>query len=249
MEITNNDAKDEVEIDIREICSILLHKLWIIIIIGAVMAAIVGLINMYLITPMYESTTKIYVMHRQDESKTTISDLQTGAQLTQDYRILVTSRPVMEKVIDDLMLDMKPKELAGMIYVVNPEGTRIIEISVASNNATQAKLIADDVAKVSSEQMVNIMEMEKVNIVEYGDIATEPSSPDIKRSTVFGGITGVLITSIVIIVIHMLNDNIKTSEDIEKYLHITTLGIIPLEASININKKHKPKRFENELVS
>lgn len=239
METTNNGA---VEFDIKELFYVLLHKLWVIIIAVILGSAIVGLINQFLVTPIYTSTTKVYVINRQDESKMTYSDLQTGSQLTQDYMILVRSRPVMEKVIEQLNLSMSTGELADMIYVVNPEGTRILEISVINEDPALAKEIADAIAVVSSEQMVNIMEMEKVNIVEYGNLPTTASSPDIPKNTVFGGLMGAVLACLIIIIIHMMNDNIRTSDDIEKYLGITTLGIIPVEEEIRKKKLHKVKQ-------
>lgn len=233
---------EAVEIDVKELFGVLLHRLWIIVIAGIAVAACVGMVNKYLVTPIYTSITKIYVIHRQDETKTTYSDLQTGAQLTQDYMILVTSRPVMEKVIENLNLNMSPGELAGLIYVVNPEGTRILEISVTHNNPLMAKKIADSVAENSSEQMVNIMEMERVNIVESGNLPEYPSSPQVAKNTIFGGMAGVIAASFIIIIIHMLNDNIRTSDDIEKHLGITTLGIIPLEEETRKKKLRNVKQ-------
>lgn len=248
METTNNDG---VEIDIKELFYVLLHKLWVIVIAIILGSTVVGLINQLLITPLYTSTTKVYVINRQDESKTTYSDLQTGTQLTQDYMILVRSRPVMEKVIEDLELTISPGELADMIYVVNPEGTRILEISVVNEDPVLAKEIADAIAEVSSEQMVNIMEMEKVNIVEYGNLPMSASSPNIPKNTVFGGLVGAVIASLAIIIVHMMNDNIRSSEDIEKYLGITTLGIIPVEEGTRNRKLHKTKqeKRKSELAS
>ncbi|MBH1939362.1 polysaccharide export protein [Mobilitalea sibirica] len=249
MDVKSNEA---VEIDIKELFSVLLHKIWIIIMAGIVGAIVIGLINQYMITPIYTSTTSIYVIHRQDESKTTYSDLQSGAQLTQDYMILVTSRPVMEKVIENLGIDdMSPGELADMIYIVNPDGTRILEISVVNSDPVLAKQLADEIANVSSEQMVNIMEIKKINIVEYGNIPSYPSSPDVTKNTIFGGLAGVVVASLAIIIVHMMNDNIRTADDIEKHLGITTLGVIPLEEGNRKKRLHRSKQIKSkaELAS
>lgn len=247
MDTSFQEGKEEIEIDIREICFVLLHKLWIIIVAGIFMAIVFGYINKYMKTPLYQSTTKIYVIHRQDVGKTTYADLQTGIQLTQDYQILVRSRPVMEKVIENLTLHMSPGALAGMIYVNNPEGTRIIEISAVSSDAGMAKRIADEVAVISSEQMVNIMAIEKANIVEYGELPAVPTSPNVRKGILYGGILGILLASLIIVAVHMLNDNIRTPEDVEKYLHATILGILPVETEVGAMRKRRHKEIDYEI--
>ncbi len=247
MDTSFQEGKEEIEIDIREICLVLFHKLWMIILAGIFMAIVFGYVNKYTKTPLYLSTTKIYVIHRQELGKTTYADLQTGMQLTQDYLILVRSRPVMEKVIKNLTLPLSPGALAGMIYVHNPEGTRIIEISAVSSDPGMAKRIADEVAVISSEQMVNIMAVEKANIVEYGELPAIPFRPNVRKGILYGGILGVLLASGIIVVIHMLNDNIRTPEDVEKYLHATILGIIPVETEEGAMRKRKHKDLDYEI--
>ena len=97
---------DEVEIDLRQIFSIILSKIVIIVLVGIIfgLAALIG--SKLLIKPTYQSTTSLYVLNRQSQGTTTYSDLQSSTQLTQDYVVLVTSRSVTEKVISELKLDL-----------------------------------------------------------------------------------------------------------------------------------------------
>ncbi|MDF2588858.1 MAG: capsular exopolysaccharide family [Anaerocolumna sp.] len=239
---TNND---EIQIDLKEIFYVLLHKLWIIIIVAIIGAAALGFVNLYFITPLYTSTTKIYVINRQDETKTTASDLASGTQLTQDYMILVTSYPVLEHVLKNTQVDMTPDELSALISLKNPDGTRILEINVTDTDPERAKLLADAIAEASADQLVKIMEIEKVNIVEYGRVPSSPTGQNIKRSFIVGGVIGAVLAAAIIIAVHMLNDNIRTTDDIEHYLGITTLGMLPLEEEL-IKKKHKSKIKKNK---
>ena len=239
----NSRRNEEVEIDLKELFFVLLHKIWIVILAGLLLAVGAGLFSELLVQPMYTSTTQIYIINRQSEDTTTLSDLQTGTQLTKDYMILVKSRPVMEEVIKQLNLDISREALANSIHVSTPEGTRILEIGINYPDAKMAKQIADAVANVSAERMVSIMEMKKVNIVEPGNLPTVPSSPNIKISIILGGIVGSFLSSFLILLIYILNDSIRTSEDIEKYLGITTLGTIPFEQGAT--RKHKGKHKQS----
>lgn len=67
-------------------------------------------------------------MAKNDDSSAsaTYSELQSGSMLTKDYMELVKSRPVLEKTISKLNLDMEPEDLADMIETDTPTDTRII---------------------------------------------------------------------------------------------------------------------------
>lgn len=231
---------ETVEFSLREICLVLLRKCWLIILSGILFAAAAKLISDYLITPIYSSTTSVYVINRNEDNRLTFSDLQTGTQLTKDYMILVTSRPVTEQVIDELELDLTPEELAEMIVTETPEDTRILRITVSNTDAEMAKRIADTIAAVSAERMVSVMEMEKVNIIEEANLPLKPSSPDLTKNLVIGGMIGIGVAAMLITFRYLLNDTIRSAEDIEKHLGLTTLSSIPME-DMNYKKRRNKK--------
>ncbi|MBM6970394.1 protein-tyrosine kinase, partial [Mordavella massiliensis] len=157
---------DEITIDLTELFMALWAKLHIIIMAGVLGALIAFLGTNLLITPKYTSETKVYVLTRSDSTAgITYNDLQTGAQLTQDYMELATSRPVLEQVIAVLNLDLTPEELKNMISVNTPEGTRILSITVQSEDPKEAKEIADAVRESVSIQITEIMDADAVNTV------------------------------------------------------------------------------------
>jgi capsular polysaccharide biosynthesis protein len=230
-----------IELDLKDVLIKLLHKLWIIILAGIIGAVIAGAYSYYMFEPSYSSTAKVYVINRLEKDKLTINDLQTGLQLTKDYMILVKSRPVTEQVIKKLNLSMSNESLAGMIDVNTPEDTRILEIKVKYSNPDMAKKIVDTVASISSEQMVKVMEIEKVNIVELGNLSTA-SGPNIKRDAIYGGLAGIGVILIIFAVLYLINDTVNTAEDIERYLGITTLGTMPLEEGYRKNQRSKKNK-------
>lgn len=246
MGLENNGA---VEIDIKEVFFLLLHRIWIILLAGSIGAGCAFAVSRLVMKPVYTSTTSVYVINRQEEDKTTISDIQTGTQLTKDYMILVKSRPVTQQVISKLNLNLTDEQLAKMIKVNTPQDTRILEISIECKDAELAKKIADAVAEVSAEKMVSIMEMDKVNIVEQGNLPTEPSGPNTARNTLLGGFLGIFISSILISMIYLLNDTIRTAEDIEKYLEITTLGTIPISEEKNTKKRRMKEKKRKAVLA
>ena len=246
----DNVQNDEVEIDIGHILSILWEKILIIIATGLIVGLAGFLISKFLITPKYESETKLYVLNRANDSATTLSDVQLSTQLTKDYQILVTSAPVMNQVIKELKLDMKASELASTISVDTPSDTRVLQITVTSDDPQRAKVIADKVAEVSSEKICDIMKIEQVNVIEEGSLSEIPAFAVVQKWTIIGALAGIVLSAAVIVIKSMLDDTVKTTEDVEKYFDLSTLAVIPISEEMDDglpkNKKKSRKNKKNK---
>ena len=138
---------DEIEIDLRELFLALKKKIVWILLTTIVFAGAAGLITKFAMTPVYSSSAQLYVMSKSGISQ--LTDLTMGTQLTQDYMVIVKTRPVLEQVINDLKLDMDYKELSEKITVENPTDTRIMQITVSDNDPELAKNITQDLAEVT----------------------------------------------------------------------------------------------------
>lgn len=244
----DNVQNDEVEIDIGHILSILWEKILVIIATGIIVGLAGFLVSKFLITPKYESETKLYVLNRANDSATTLSDVQLSTQLTKDYQILVTSAPVMNQVIKELGLNMKASELASTISVDTPSDTRVLQITVTSDNPKRAKDIADKVAQVSSKKICDIMKIEQVNVIEEGSLSEEPAVDTVQKWTLMGLALGIVLSCAVIIIRSMLDDTVKTTEDVEKYFDLSTLAVIPISEEMDdgLGKNKKSRKTKKK---
>lgn len=233
--------EEEIEIDIKGVLVDLWRKLPLIILIGVITAAIGFVYSSFFVTPMYQSTTKMYVLSQQDSSKgTTYSDMQMGTLLTNDYKELIKSRYVMEKVIEGLELDMTVGQLSDEITISVPDSTRIIAVTVKDASPVLAKQIADEVRGVASDHITNVMNIEAVNVVEEANLPTTKCEPSIKKYTMLGGVAGLFILCAFFALRFILHDAIRTPEDIENKLGLSVLSVVP----INPNLKKKRKGFK-----
>lgn len=232
-------------IDLLDLCKSVLKKLHLIILAGVLMALAAVLVTKLFVTPMYTSTTKMYVLSKQDSnSAVTSGDLQVGSQLIKDYVELVKSRSVMEQVINILGLDMEPDKLSDAITVSNSADTRILSISVKNANPKLAKQLADTVREVASVQIKDITYADSVNTVEEGNLPKNPSSPNTMKNGVLGGFLGMFLALGIIILLYVLDDTIKTTEDVERYLDLTVLSSIPIASGAPTVKEKKFKLFK-----
>lgn len=231
------ERNDEIEIDLRELFYVLLGKIWIIILVTALGFGIAAGYTLAFVQPVYSSTSMLYVMTKST-SITSLTDLQVGASLTKDYQVFIESRPVVDKVIEDLELDMSYEQFVENLTVENPTNTRFIYITVEHHDAYMAKTIVDKLTDVSAERMGTIMETEKPNVADYGHIPEHQTSPNVTKNSLIGAIVGFVLSVGIILVLHLANDAINTTEDVERYLGMNTLGIIPLEEGVSKKGTH-----------
>lgn len=245
MEQQNLQNNDEIEIDVLELFHVLLDKIWVIILAGAVAALAVVAATILFITPQYQSTTKMYVLSKQDSNTLTSQDMQTSLSLTKDYAELIKSRTVTEGVITQLNLDMTYEQLLSKMTVDSATDTRILSISVRDADPYVACEIANAIRDVAANHIKNVMDIDAVNVVETANIPENKISPSIKKNGLVGGVAGVAIAIAIILITYLYNDTIKTQEDVERYLGLSTLGTIPMSEADRKNKnkkKHKKQK-------
>lgn len=230
-----NNRTFEEEIDLVWLAYALLRRIWLILAAAVITACLVAGYTFLRIEPTYSSTSTMLVLTKET-TLTSLTDLQIGSQLTKDYSILITSRPVLEQVIENLELKMNYKSLKGKISVENPEDTRLLFITVTMNNAKQAKAVVDELSVVSSEFIGDKMEVTPPKVVEEGEIGGK-TGPSITKNAMVGFIAGAFLVCVIIIVLELLNDTIQKEEDVERYLAIPTLAVIP--EKVNTQKKEK----------
>lgn len=217
---------DEIEIDLLELLKALKRRFWIILAVTFLCGGIAGAFSKFVLTPQYTSTAMVYILSKET-TLTSLADLQIGSQLTKDYAVIVTSRPVLEDVIEELGLNTTIKDFKKKITIDNPKDTRILKISVEDPSPQMAKTIADAIANTSSEYIGDIMEMVPPKMIESGEVPTQKTSPSNGKNAVLGAMIGFVAVCGIVVLEVLMNDTVRTEDDVEKYLGLTVLAMIP----------------------
>lgn len=228
-----NQDNQTVEIDVLSLVKTLWRRKFLIVVTAFVMAIVALGYSTFIIKPNYTSTTRIYVVNRQANENSTLTnqDLQAGTYLVKDYKEIILSQDVLAKVIDDLKLNVQPSALAKKINVTVPTDTRIVSIAVSDGDAKEAARIANSLRQIAAEKIIAVTKVSDVTTLEEAEVPNSPSSPNIKRNTLIGFLAGGFLISVVILVVEVLDDRVKKPEDVEEALGITLLGVVP-----NMNK-------------
>ena len=226
------DASDggEIEIDLVELMYRLIERIRYIIAAAILGAVLAGLFTTLFIKPKYTSTSKLYVLNSKD-SAINLSDLQIGNYLASDYTEVFKNRHVHQRVIDNLGLSYTTRQISGMVSISNPSDTRILYINVTSTSPEEAQSMANEYAKVAREFIAATMDTAQPNVFEEAWLPTAPSSPNRLRNIILGGMLGGLVACIIIFIQFLQDDKIRTAGDIQKYVELPTLGMMPLRGS------------------
>lgn len=218
-------------ITIKDLWDVFAQKWWVIVLaaVGGVM--VFCMIRYITFTPQYESTATLYIL-RQNEKEAvmqTDSDFSLALKVVNDCTYLLKSHAVVDEVIERADLEISYKDFAKTITTTNPENTRILEVTVAADTPENAKRIVDMLCEIGQERIADAMGFQQVNLFEYGTLEYEPCNRIRKIKMVLVGIMIAAVVYAAFLLRFMLDDRIRTDEDIEKYLHLSVLGDIPNE--------------------
>ena len=221
--------QNTMEIDVFHLLKILWKRKILIALVAIVAGALAFAYSAFIVKPEFTSTTRIYVVNRNqgDKPGLTNQDLQAGSYLVKDYREIILSQDVLEKVTSNLKLDLSPKDLANKVKVTVPVDTRIVSISVNDRVPEEASRIANSLREVAAEKIISITRVSDVTTLEEARPATAPSSPNIRRNTIIGLLGGTAFMVIAVLIVELVDTRVKRPEDIEDVMQIALLGVVP----------------------
>jgi len=221
--------QNTMEIDVFHLFKILWKRKILVALVAIVAGALAFAYSAFIVKPEFTSTTRIYVVNRNqgDKPGLTNQDLQAGSYLVKDYREIILSQDVLEKVTSDLKLDLSPKSLASKVKVTVPVDTRIVSISVNDRVPEEASRIANSLREVAAEKIISITRVSDVTTLEEARPATAPSSPNIRKNTIIGLLGGTVFTVIAVLIVELVDTRVKRPEDIEDVMQIALLGVVP----------------------
>ena len=224
----NRNRNNKQVIDLVDLAKQLLFH-WKLILLSMLLCGCVAFFYCkHYATPLYSSTSGLYVFSKST-SVTSLADLQIGSSLTKDYETVITSRPVLDRVITRLKLEEDYPSLKDKISITNPTDSRILYITATDPNPELAKEIADRTASIASTFISQKMDQDPPSIIQTGYTDAPPVFPRTLRTTMIAMLIGFLAASAYITIRYLMNDTILTPEDVQEKLGLNVLASLPLE--------------------
>ena len=233
------EENQEVEIDLKALF-LKIRSLWYVVILGALTGIFVSVLYGKLMTaPMYSASSMVYL--RSSSQSISLQDLQLGSELTKDYEIIFKSRPNLENVIADLDLDMSVGQLSGMIAISNPADTRILQVSVTSEDPDLSASIVNEVVE-NGMQTVREIDSQEPYVVERAIPNTTNVGTSLLHRAILGGLVGLVIAIGLISLRFILTDSITSVDDVEEVLGIPVLAVVVEDRNLSYTKKNNRRK-------
>lgn len=231
-------AEEEDVIDLKEVFFTLLNGWKAILLAMLVGAAALGAYQHFMITPTYQADAMIYITNT--DSMITFSDLQLSAALTEDYAKIIKSRTVLNRVIDELDLNIDFNQLGELVTVENPDSTHIIHIYVTTDDLELSRNIANALLNISVSQIYQIIGSSEPTVIDYAEAeAVVNVTPGLMKYMMMGALLGAAVVCAILIIRMLMNTTMKTEEDIDKYLHLPVLAAVPYYSEKSMKGKGK----------
>lgn len=244
------DKQSENTIDLIELFYALVARWHMLLVCGLIGALLFNAYSFFVVTPTYKSTAKLYVVSSSGDSAVDLTDLNIGTSLTNDYRELIMSYPVLDRVIASMKLDMTSESLSRIVSLTNPANTRVLEITVSHADPQMAYEIANTIAGIAQEYLPETMSTVRPNIAQVAKIATKKSSPSYPRDTMLGFLLGLVLMGAWIVSRVIMDDTIHNEEEWEKNFDIPLLTVVAeFESNESGRSTGKRKKLKGRRVS
>ena len=243
LKVQNAVQDGEMLITVQDVMYILRSNIIAIIVMGIIGGVIFGTYTKLCIKPQYRSTARMYVISSSDNSLIQLSELELGSRLAADYVEMMMSRPMLEEVIAELSLEnvYTASTLSGHITIDNPQDTRILNVVAQCDSPELAADIANTLAEVSAKNLSDIMETAQPKVFQRAIVDPRKISPNNSKNTLIGVVLGAALAIGLAVLLYILDDTIKTEEDIERYADLANFATISdaPDSKRKSNKKRK----------
>lgn len=222
-------------IDLQEIFNLLLKKIvWIILV--AVICGIAGfVVNWFVLKPIYQADAMLIVNTREEQNVLITNDqINSARQLVNTYEVILKSDTVLEQVRNALISRelissnaLSTNALKNCITVSPVNSTQVMRVSARNENPDLAVAMVDELLTVAPSIIIRTVKAGSVEVVSYPKLQPKPVSPKKTRNLMLCIFGGAAVSAAFFIIQDLLDNTVKTDEDIRKKLNLPVLGVIP----------------------
>lgn len=216
------------EIDLKEYFFILRKKAQIIGLITILLIAVSGIFSFFILNPTYQTFTTLMVGKPQAYNGTIeYNDVLLNQKLVATYGEIAKSKVVSTEVIQNLGLNITHKDFSKKVEVKLVNDTEIFKIEVIDKDPEFAAKLANEISKVFMKYIAEIMAVENIQVIDRAEAPAEPIKPMAILNMTIAGVLGMMMSIFLVLFLEYLDNTLKTSDDIEKYLELSVIGMIP----------------------
>ncbi|MGG3449081.1 YveK family protein [Domibacillus aminovorans] len=240
----------EETISLKELAETLKKRLKLIVLITIAAALISGLISYFLLTPIYQTSTQLLVNQTKTEQQVyNTGEVQTNLQLISTYNVIMKSPAILDKVSENLALNLSAAQLSSKITVQSEQDSQVVNITVQDEDPGIAADIANETARVFQAEIVNIMNVDNVSILAPAEVKENmsPVKPQPMLNIAIAIVVGLMAGVGLAFLLEYLDNTVKTEQDVEKLLGLPVLGSVTT-IEIKEGPSSKPSSQKKQAV-
>ena len=215
-------------IDLLEVLQVVRQHILVIILV-TVIAAVAGFgISRFVMVPQYQASALMIVNTRQDTTaNVTCDQINSATKLVSTYSIIIKSDTVLQQVINNLGLSLTYDELKERVNVTAVDETQVMQITVQSDNPEWARQVCEQITAISPDVILESVEAGSVKLISQASVTPNPVSPNVMKNTAIAALLGLVVSVGLVVLRELLDNKIKTEDDVRKYLDLPVVGVIP----------------------
>lgn len=239
------EKNEAIEIDLRRLFLVLLNKVWVILLVGIVCAALLLSYTYFFVVPQYSASIKLYVNNTYGANAPgySASQLQAAQSLANTYMVILRSRTVLTEVAEATGLPYTHKQLDNMISSSSVDDTEVFQVSVVCADHLHAAQIANAIAEILPSRIAATVDGSSVRVVDYAVPSEARVSPSYTKTAILGALIGMLLSAALFVVLELFNDAIFTEDYLARtFADVPLLAVVPDAQPI---KSAKYKYYRN----
>jgi len=219
----------EIEYSLSDIISILLKRLWIIVLCVAVGTAGTFAISQFVIEKQYTASVQMYVSPNKENPTTigSISELNYAQAVVDTYIEILKTTSFLDSVASSVKLGLTGEQLKEMIQITAVNNTEIFEVKVEYPDPKGALLLANTIAELAPRKIIEIKDADAVRVVDPARLPNRYSSPNVLLNTVIGALLSMVLSVLAVFLLEMLDRRVKDEDDLIRNYQVPILGSIP----------------------
>ncbi|GIV90380.1 MAG: LPS biosynthesis protein [Chloroflexus sp.] len=213
--------------EIRDYVNVLRKRWWVIALTA--IAAIAGAYMVSKLLPQTFRTQAVYLALANQADNGLNIVLRNSMN---SYRELVMQPSVLDQISQQIGLDISGERLMEDVNIQPRPDEQKIVIEVDLPRLDQSQALADAVGEriVAEVNRINatLEGTARINVTRIQPARLVEIRPNTRINMLAGAILGLVVGLVLAFVLEYLDDTLKSSEDVERFVGLPTLGAIPI---------------------
>ena len=267
--MNGENENKEIEIDLLELAGVLLSRISVIITFSLLFGLLALCFASFYLPEKYSSYTTMYVKNVNEEARmeqsVTLNELNASKSLLSTYIAVLQSDAVMDQIGERLLKIYTVNEISAVFPVdesgsvntnaiksslsmASVEDTEVLKISAKTTSPEVSADVCRIIAEIAPDFLIRVVGAGSVEVIDPAKVNYRRVEPNIKKMTVLGCLLGLIAPAGVIILLYLLDNSVKSTDELKKRFDKAIIGEV-YNFSQEKGEKQKKTKDGHRIIS